>query len=493
MKKNKVLYFLILCVSLSSCGDWLTINPQDQIKEGELYSYAEGYYTQINGVYKVMSEGALYGREMSFGLVDVMAHVYDVEGNYTTTDSYEYRNAATYKFLLQPRLKAMTVAIWEKSYNAISNCNSIIKHAEVADSMIFKNREKERLCILGEAHALRAMLHFDMMRLYAPSLVVKPTGAFIPYVKEFPVHVPNKTETREFINNVISDLEIAHAMTRQMDSLHSNIKSINRRLEFQGDATSGRFLSFRGYRLNYYAIKGLLARVHMYAGEPEKALPYAEQIIDLHKNKRWFEYNDEYDIKTDRNQKMYDDIIFSLYNNFQHKRFEEVNPRMDESSQSDYLTFNSFTDVFNNGEEKTDYRAKYQFTTVLENKVSIKYANLSDDRKAQYSNKMIPMIRMSEMFYIAAEALYDTNKDVAISYLQYVRGKRGVSAALPEPGTKENFLKQILNDMRRELAGEGQLLFFYKRLNQPVIGKDNKEIFPGPGFMLPIPDSNTNL
>lgn len=493
MKKGIILYFLILCVSLSSCGDWLTINPQDQIKERELYSYAEGYHTQINGVYKVMSEGAMYGRELSFGLIDAMAQVYDLEGNYPTSNNYGYRNAAEYSYLLNSYTKDMTVAIWEKGYNAIANCNSIIKYAEVADSMIFKNRERERLCILGEAHALRAMLQFDMMRLYAPSLAVKPTGAFLPYIKEFPVHVPGNTDTREYINNVIADLEIAHAMTRSIDSLSSGISDVASRLQFKGNATAGRFLSFRGYRLNHYAIKGLLARVYMYAGEPQKALVYAEQLIALHKNNRWFSYTSEYNVKSDGNKKMYDDVIFALYNNYQNKRFEEANPRIDETAKSDYLTFNDFSDVFNNGEDADDYRAKYQFQAVSGNKVSNKYINVIDGSKAPYSTLMIPMIRMSEMFYIAAEALYDTNKEVAMSHLKYVRGKRGVSAALPEPATKEEFMKQILNDMRRELVGEGQLFFFYKRLNRPVIGKDSKEIFPGQGFMLPIPDSNTNL
>lgn len=42
--------------------------------------------------------------------------------------------------------------------------------------------------IKGEALAARALMHFDLLRLFAPALVSNPTSIYIPYVTEFPYY-----------------------------------------------------------------------------------------------------------------------------------------------------------------------------------------------------------------------------------------------------------------------------------------------------------------
>lgn len=48
-----------------------------------------------------------------------------------------------------------------------------------------------------------------------------------------------------------------------------------------------RFLGERGYRLNYYAITALLARVYLYAGNLDMAYDEAIKIINIQKTKRF--------------------------------------------------------------------------------------------------------------------------------------------------------------------------------------------------------------
>lgn len=489
MKKNKILYLIILCLTFGSCGDWLTINPQDQVKEKELYSTAGGFYNQINGIYKVMSEGTLYGRELSFGMIDAMAQYYDM-GNYSNSGNYDYRNASKFDYLVTSGIKDMTDAIWETSYNAITNCNSVINYATEADSMLFPSRETERRCILGEAYALRAMLHFDIMRLYAPSLVVNNSGSFVPYVKEFPVHIPTNVNTKEYINNVISDLLVAHDLVKSIDSLSAGVSQVNSRFEFAGNPTTGRFLSYRGYRLNFYAIKALLARVYLYAGMEREALKYANQLIELHEKSNWFTYNSKYNMTGYGNMKLYGDVIFALFNNLEYRRFEEANPII-AYNDADYMSLLEYSSMFGS-EESADMRS-LQYMIESGNYVPIKYAEVKEGTSANHSNKMIPMLRMSEMYYIAAECLYNSDPVKAAANLAYVRNKRGVKAVLSTTSNKADFVQQILNDVRREQIGEGQLFFFYKRLNLPVYFSEGKYLNPGKGFILPIPDSNTIL
>lgn len=488
MKKSKIIYLAILCVSLASCSKWLTLNPQDQIKEGELYSSAEGFHTQINGVYKVMSEADLYGRELSFGLIEVVAQVY-TSGDNSSSNRDEYFEAAKYTYNFDYKLKGMIERIWDKSYNAITNCNSIIKYAIEADSMLFLNREAERQLVLGEAYALRAMLHFDIFRLYAPSLKVNSIDAFVPYVKDFPVHIPYNTKPKEFMAFVIEDLEKAHDLTAAIDLANPNmIKNIEQRLEMTGDSGAGRFTEYRGYRLNHYAIKALLSRAHMYAGNEEKALEYALQLIKLNKS-RWFQYDYDTDIY-DGCMKLYGDVIFAIYNNNLSLNFTAICPAVDTSDDSDFLSMLDFDGVF--GEETDDCRIQ-QYLSLAGDRACIKYQDVRGGSFAKYNNKMVPMLRMSEMYYIAAECLYDTDKAKAVEYLQFVREKRGVYEDLKSHTNKADFINLIINDVRRELMGEGQLFFFYKRLNLPVFTEGNKYVEPGKGFHLPIPDSNNHL
>lgn len=62
-------------------------------------------------------------------------------------------------------------------------------------------------------------------------------------------------------------------------------RKVSERIVFKG----------RGYRLNYYAIQAMLARVYMYAGKTTEALQYAEGLIEYQKRKNILSF------KTSRN------------------------------------------------------------------------------------------------------------------------------------------------------------------------------------------------
>ena len=71
----------------------------------------------------------------------------------TRTYDLQYRNNA-----VQIRINS----IWENAYTAISALNSMITEARKRNSPYIKHLE-------GEALILRAMLHFDLLRLFAPT------------------------------------------------------------------------------------------------------------------------------------------------------------------------------------------------------------------------------------------------------------------------------------------------------------------------------------
>jgi hypothetical protein len=96
----------------------------------------------------------------------------------------------------------------------------------------------------------------------------------------------------------------------------------------------------------------------------------------------------------------------------------------------------------------------------------VKY--LQDDGltySVNYINR-VPLIRLSEMYYIAAESASDTKEKVRM--LNSVRANRGLKA-LAETLTETEIATEIFKEYKKEFYQEGQLFFYYKRLNKSQI------------------------
>ena len=121
------------------------------------------------GVYTKMAGTKLYGANLTFGFVDVLAQYYNVESgqhSFYASANYKYDEAVTY-----------VNNIWGESYNTIANINNILQWLP-GKKELFKPAEYD--LIFAEATALRAFLHFDLLRLYALT-------QWVPMQKLFPM------------------------------------------------------------------------------------------------------------------------------------------------------------------------------------------------------------------------------------------------------------------------------------------------------------------
>lgn len=90
-----------------------------------------------------------------------------------------------------------------------------------------------------------------------------------------------------------------------------------------------------------------------------------------------------------------------------------------------------------------------------------KYADLSNNTKPY--RYMIPLVRMSEIYLMAAECSDDLTE--AIGYINQVRVNRNCVNLELQPGDTEETIRQYITaEFMREVIGEGQLYFYYKRL-----------------------------
>ena len=138
----------------------------------------------------------------------------------------------------------------------------------------------------------------------------------------------------------------------------------------------------------------------------------------------------------------------------------------------------------------TDLRKKNQFgSRENENEVFLnKY----------FTGSLLPLIRLSEVYYIAAECRMeagpDYDKALALEYLNTVRRHRGIAEAeeLPFNLTDQQVKDEIYKEYRKEFVGEGQIFFYYKRKGMETIPGYNGEM-TDLEYQYPMPDDEIAL
>ena len=157
-------------------------------------------------------------------------------------------------------------------------------------------------------------------------------------------------------------------------------------------------------------------------------------------------------------------------------------------------------DVFGN-EGRDDYRLLYQFEEKYWGYRTLKYHKQEEKSTGgRWGNPMLPMIRMSEVYYVAAEAICKKDLGEAREYIKKVKNGRGVSVDLSNLD-ENGLVDMIVNDAQRELFGEGQVFFMFKRLNRQVVNYsgsstsvEKEPVLPNRGKLcLPLPDSESNI
>lgn len=140
MKIYKLLIILLLLVGLNSCSGWLDLEPKDTTTETDLFQTGDGYRIALNGIYEQMAETSLYGKELSWGFLDVLAQTYM---SYRLANITEYQAAVNYMYT-NDKVKSLIESIWSKAYNNIANCNNIIQRIESESAGKFAGGETEQ-------------------------------------------------------------------------------------------------------------------------------------------------------------------------------------------------------------------------------------------------------------------------------------------------------------------------------------------------------------
>ncbi len=424
--KNKILTLILLASALCpGCSGWLDVKPYDQISEEELLESEEGFQKLLNGIYIELNSDELYGSTLSVEMIEILGGAYEIGdnssvwGDYLDLKDYDY-NTDYWRGRLN--------GTWNKAYALILNCNKLLKNIQGRQALFTEHNYD---IIRGEALALRAMLHFDMLRLFGPVYSLNPDGTSIPYYADETLTPEALLPASQVVYKVLQDLMAARAAL-----LNDPVITEGTLMSSAGNGSN--FLRYRALRLNYYAVSALLARVNLYAGQKQDALTYAVEVIRASNN--------------------------------------GIFPFVDRSL------------VVGNPEDPDRIFSSEVVFALSHAKRSQLFLNYFNPARTTFTFRMESDLISKAIFGGGAESQSDVLAN-GTSYVNTLRRNRGISTSL-EALTPELLKYEYI----RELYGEGQLFYLYKRLFSKVIWSYTDSRNPEPStnlFVVPLPDSET--
>ncbi len=473
LKKYTGVVLVALALATSSCTEWLDVDPVSEIGADQLFETKQGFDVAINGIYMTLASQELYGGELNYGATELMARSLISASN---TDiafmdhDYEYSGAL-----------GRISAIWSKSYNLVANCNKFLEELEKKDDHFFAKYEYEQY--RGQALAARALTYFNLVRLFAP-YHLREDVAVLPYTTSLSPVAGPKLLTSAIVDSVIVDLKLSRDLLAGMDTLDATaLEMKTRSLRFTYSLTGGE--KAIGFRFNQMAVTALLARVAMWNGDSDLAYAMAYEAYS-----KW---GVQPELKANITNGKHDRLL--SYGLFMGLYTGQLNQYYDTGINADMHYVNNIGDLY---PELPTLDGDYRYSKLIKEVSTGNYQYLKytdEDLSNGIVVNMVPVVRIAEMIYIVAETLYDTNPANALYWVNWLRQRRGTAASycptsMPD---KEAFMEYLVGEVRKEFIGEGQLFFYYKRMNMPV--KD-KAVFGAAGktmsesdFTWPIPDS----
>lgn len=488
MEKNIKVFRLsvitgILALGMISCESWLDVKPKAEIKSETLFGTEQGFKDALVGVYIGMGDPSAYGKEMTLGFMDVLAQQYEMytQNGYYNLTNYQYSVAASY-----------IDRMWHKLYNCIANLNNLLQNIDQKKEILHPTNYA---IIKGEALGLRAFLHFDILRVWGfgdlkahPEYLDKYS---IPYQTKYNKSVPVQYKEKDILTMIHKDLSEAEELLNAFDPWGIAPKDVDYILP-----NDDKFYTNRARRFNYMALKATQARVYLWEGNYTKALACAEVVIS--KQSTHFKWIQDENINVN-DQKSKDlsfstEHVFQLYIQNMYKNFE-WNLRLKAADDLN-INYNGFYLTKNRADKNFEVpgtgSSDYRYLHHIDNKAGSKWPFMKYSTVEGYKyGDMLALIRVSEMYYIAAECLARSGDaeglKKAVKYLNTVRSHRGIVNDLAEELTAEQIDAEITKEYMKEFIHEGQLFFYYKRRGETSVAWSSQSM-DDKTYRIPFPD-----
>lgn len=436
---------LLLCC-ITACNDWLEIAPQAEKEEAEMFEKEVGFRNVLIGAYIRMKSNNLYGEDLTYGSIEMLAQ------HWTNTDDLgKYLKAYNYE---QSVVETKINSFYGNLYKVIADVNGLLNNIDARKEMFEGNNFE---IIKGEALAIRAFCHFDVLRLFGPIPTNLPEGTILPYVTTVSI-VPNRLVSyNDFTTKLLADLDEAERCLEGNDPiLTASIKELSTLEVAQDD----NFLCDRQMRMNYYAVCALKARVQLWLGNKNEALKYAQKVIDAKdpNGNVMFRLGSATDCANG-------DLIFSSEHIFNLNVYNLSDFKI--SAANTFYT-NSTALKYFWASETTDIRRGKMWKEVYDNYWWTYYYYMTKYTQATnmpvWAKNSIPLFRLAEMYLIAMECGSIQNANDLYKEVCIARDITPVTF-----GSTEELSETLILEYNREFYGEGQAFYAYKRLGRSKI------------------------
>ncbi len=450
---------MALFTVMSSCKkDFFDLTPYDALPvDGAIKSDAD-LNVMLNGMYASLRSVNLYGRTLP------------VKGDLAADNIYlKSNNSGRY---LEFRDYNQTVAngdalgVWNSAYAAIKDANTVINAGLDPTPVIDQ--------LKGEAYAVRALMHFELVRNFAKPYTVDPNGLGVPIVTSFEqTSRPARNTISEVYAQIISDLNEAY--TRMTFNQGESIPI----------SASGSSRVLTSAYMTKYAAKALLAKVYLHMGNWEEAKNAALDVVtnsgfSMVSSTGYVGYWNNPANRTDRIETLFEvssDAAANLSSN-------SLSNFYDLAGYGDAWVTNELYDQYRAGDIRLDVIEVS--TTALPGEtvyLVTKYPNTTNPADKDDTK----VLRYADVLLILAEAYarLGTEDDARMRLNQVAQSREPGFAGYNSSGTQ--LINDIIGERRKELAFEGDRYWDLMRLNLPIT---NHTVSQHPLIILPIEVDN---
>ena len=454
---------IIASLLLFSCSNWLDVRPRTESTLDDFFATEQGFQDALTGLYIQMKSEGLYGKSMTMTTLENIVSFWDY-----SPESVE-EALANFNFE-DAKVKSVIASIYGQAYKVIAGANSIL--GEIDDRREVFTKPGMYELIKGECLAIRAFCHLDILRLFGPIPSQATDANILAYAREFTKEPQLHVSFSQFKEYLLNDLTEAAKLLAESEPQWGE----------SGEEVDA-FLLNRQARMNYYAVKALQARAYLWFGDKDLAYKSAMEVIQSVSStgNSLFRLGNRNDIESQdpADYVLRAEHIFALSDSKLEDRYTNSFGKGNiakGSNKSDLLET-----LYGGG--STDIRYLLLWTEVTgEGDNKKKKKNVL--RKYE-ETKYIPLLRLSEMYFIAIET-------GPVSEVQGLWEEYQIARNISLPALSEDAERRadvLMQEYRKEFIGEGQMFFRYKWQN--AVSDDILWIPNGiePVYVVPLPDT----
>lgn len=240
--KTKIVLLLIVALILSSCSDWLYLEPEDGVIRNRFWKTKEETHSAVLGCYASLMEDAMMERYFVWGELraDMVAPTAIASEHYLALNNGEIVSSNPY-------------TSWSDLYRTINQCNTVLELGKNAMEQDISFSETLLKQYEAEVTAIRSLAYFYLIRTFRD----------VPYITKASIY---------------DDQVFSVPVSRQADIVDSLIVSL-RKVEMDIPYSHNTLASNKG-RFNVFSLKALLADIYLWKGDYDNVIDLTTQIIE---------------------------------------------------------------------------------------------------------------------------------------------------------------------------------------------------------------------